>query len=228
MADNKSPLEQALDLLVYAPLGLALTAQEELPKLVEKGRSRVSGQMMMAKMIGQFAVQTGQKEAERQVKKAVERLGDLGVRPPNIPSPSPAPATAPAVATTAPPEAAAGTEAAAAASPPAAAAAAASGASAPASSKTAAKPQQGRRQQANPQQAAVSTNRATNGSTNGGGVPSVDTLAIPGYDSLSAGQVVQRLAGLSGDELDAVARYETATRHRKTILSRVSQLQNAG
>ena len=49
-------------------------------------------------------------------------------------------------------------------------------------------------------------------------------LAIPSYDSLSAPQVVQRLAGLSEDEVEAVLAYETATRGRKTILSRASQL----
>ncbi|MDQ2729587.1 MAG: hypothetical protein M3Y91_17390 [Actinomycetota bacterium] len=54
---------------------------------------------------------------------------------------------------------------------------------------------------------------------------SVDDLAIPGYDSLSASQVVQRLAGLAADELEAVRTYEAATRGRRTILARVSQLQ---
>jgi hypothetical protein len=55
--------------------------------------------------------------------------------------------------------------------------------------------------------------------------PPVDGLAIPGYDALSASQVVQRLAGLSGDELEAVRSYESATRGRKTILNRVEQLR---
>jgi hypothetical protein len=36
---------------------------------------------------------------------------------------------------------------------------------------------------------------------------------------------VQRLAGLSGPELEAVRTYEAATRGRKTILHRVEQLQ---
>ena len=51
------------------------------------------------------------------------------------------------------------------------------------------------------------------------------SLAIPGYDALSASQVVQRLDGLSADELEAVRAYEAANRGRKTILSRVAQLQ---
>jgi hypothetical protein len=58
--------------------------------------------------------------------------------------------------------------------------------------------------------------------------PSSDDLAIPGYDALSALQVVQRLAGLEPDELEAVRAYEAATRGRKTILSRVAQLQTGG
>lgn len=50
-------------------------------------------------------------------------------------------------------------------------------------------------------------------------------LAIPGYDTLSASQVVQRLAGLSTDELEAVRDYESGTRGRRTILSKIGQLQ---
>ena len=43
MSEKKTRLEQALDLFVYAPLGLALTAREELPRLVEKGRQQLTG-----------------------------------------------------------------------------------------------------------------------------------------------------------------------------------------
>jgi hypothetical protein len=57
--------------------------------------------------------------------------------------------------------------------------------------------------------------------------PAIDvgTLAIPDYDSLSALQVVPRLAGLSEGELDAVGAYEASTRARKTILNKVAQLR---
>jgi hypothetical protein len=57
-------------------------------------------------------------------------------------------------------------------------------------------------------------------------VVDVDTLAIPGYDSLSASQVVPRLAGLSPDELEQVRRYEAGNRGRKTILNKIAQLQS--
>jgi hypothetical protein len=62
------------------------------------------------------------------------------------------------------------------------------------------------------------------------GTPSGDAsaLAIPGYDALSASHVVQRLAGLAADELEAVRTYEAATRGRRTILNRIAQLQAPG
>ncbi len=57
-----------------------------------------------------------------------------------------------------------------------------------------------------------------------GHVPEVSTLSIPGFDSLSASQVVQRLDGLNRMELVSVRAYEASTRGRRTILSRVDQL----
>ena len=52
--------------------------------------------------------------------------------------------------------------------------------------------------------------------------------ALADYDTLSASQVVRRLEGLGPDELRAVQRYESATRHRRTILNRASQLLEEG
>jgi hypothetical protein len=49
-------------------------------------------------------------------------------------------------------------------------------------------------------------------------------LPIPGYDALSASQVVERLAGLPPSELDAVYAYEAAHRQRRTILGKIEQL----
>jgi len=174
MTEPKSRLEQALDLFLYAPVGMALTAAEELPKLIEKGRSRVTGQVAMARVMGQFAVQQGQQQAEKLVRDASERLTDLGVVPgasrPTPPPPAPRP-----------------------------------------------RPEK-------PIDAAATATAAP--STNGARpAPPADDLAIPGYDSLSASQVVQRLAGLATDELEAVRSYESSTRGRKTILSRIAQLQ---
>lgn len=53
--------DRALDLFVYAPVGLALEARELIPKLAERGR----GQVAIARLIGGFAVQRGRREAEQ-------------------------------------------------------------------------------------------------------------------------------------------------------------------
>ncbi len=58
--------------------------------------------------------------------------------------------------------------------------------------------------------------------------PEAAGLAIPGYDTLSASQVVERLDGLSASDLDAVRRYESANRNRRTILGKLDQLRATG
>ena len=49
-------------------------------------------------------------------------------------------------------------------------------------------------------------------------------LPIPGYDTLAASQVVERLPSLSRTELEGVRAYESATRRRRTVLHRIAQL----
>ena len=185
MADDKTPIDQALDAFVYAPLGLALSLRELLPQLAEKGKQQLTGQVTMAKMVGQFAVQQGQTEAEKAFKKAreqaqttLEQLGGLGGAPSsNGSAPAPAPAEAARPSTN-----------------------------------------EGVRAETKAAPAATQPPSATTG-------PGAGDLAIPDYDSLSASQVVPRLNGLSGDELEAVRAYEADHRGRKTILNRVAQLQ---
>lgn len=170
--DKKTPVDAALELFVFAPLGLMMTARENLPELIAKGRQQMTGQVAMAKMVGQFAVKEGEKDLRKRVEGVAETLSALGVLPdPNPPAPAPAaaPASAPAKS-------------------PAPAAA-----SAPAKPTTA---------------------------------TTVSDLSIPGYDTLSASQVVQRLAGLAVDELEAVRSYEAAHRGRRTILSKIAQLES--
>ena len=53
--------ERLLDLLVYAPLGLALEAKELVPKLAERGR----GQVALTRLAGTVAAQRGQAEASK-------------------------------------------------------------------------------------------------------------------------------------------------------------------
>jgi len=50
-------------------------------------------------------------------------------------------------------------------------------------------------------------------------------LPINNYDTLSASQIVPRLAGLRPEELARVRSYENAHRRRRTILGRIAQLQ---
>ena len=90
VSDHKSPVDQALDLLVYAPLGFALDARTLLPKLVARGRSQVD----VARWMGEHAVAKGQKGASRRLsmvqEQAVSALSDLGLLS-DGPSPAPPP-----------------------------------------------------------------------------------------------------------------------------------------
>lgn len=170
---DRSPVEKAVDLLIHVPLGILVTARDELPRLIAKGRQEATG----ARFIGKMAVDMGQREAGKVARRMSERLADLGLVPDPRRSPTgPAPSDAASPDTT--------TRAAAPDAP----------------ETTPAEPIEG---------------------------PVAASLAIPGYDSLSAPQVVQRLDGLSDAELESVRAYETATRGRKTILSRIAQIQNA-
>lgn len=78
--EDKSPVNQAVELVVFAPLGFVLEARKLLPSFVERGRQQVQ----MAKMIGQFAVAQGQTEAKVRLGKAQEQaesvLDELGLR----------------------------------------------------------------------------------------------------------------------------------------------------
>ncbi|HYI61683.1 MAG TPA: hypothetical protein VEW93_07740 [Acidimicrobiales bacterium] len=108
MSDRKPPVDAALDVLLYAPLGFALEARTLLPKLVERGRNQVS----MAKVMGQFAVQQGQVEANKRLGPVQEQvrgqvgtvLADLGLAPrparPAASGPDPAEGAAATVAST--------------------------------------------------------------------------------------------------------------------------------
>ena len=220
--EQRTPLDSALDLFVYAPVGLALTAVEELPKLAEKGRAQVKGQIAIARVVGQFALAQGRRQIEK-------RLGADGR----------APAATPAGRD------GAGAEARQPAGTPGFGGSGAHGTNGAAPDHSdpiyASEPDggyerlAGRQEQAEDERSdATALGSAGTRSdpapapqlaTSAGRGPSSGDLAIPGYDSLSASQVVQRLAGLSKDELEAVGAYESAHRARRTILTRVNQLK---
>lgn len=172
MSTRDQPGEQLLDLLVYAPLGLLLEARDLVPKLAEKGRQRMGGQVTVARMIGEMAVRQGQRRAETVLKRLREQPSTAGGAHPQADARRVTNGHRPTAAEPA-------------------------GAAAPA------------------------------GAARPAPAPAADAagLAIPGYDTLSASQVVPRLEGLTPGELDAVRAYEVATRGRKTVLTRIDQLR---
>jgi hypothetical protein len=170
--ENRSPADRLLDLIVFGPAGLALTAAEEFPKLVDKGRSHLEGQVRTARIVGQVAVQMGRRQLDQ----------FTASRPSKTPTPTPT-------------------------------------AAAPVEPVVPAHPRPDGPPQAAPAEVDASV-AVAHANGNGSSPP----LAIPGYDSLSASQVVQRLAGLSRGELIDVRAHEESHRHRRTILNRVEQL----
>jgi hypothetical protein len=187
VSNHKNPIDQALDVFVFAPLGLLFSARETVPQLAEKGRQVLAA----ARVMGEFAMGQGREQAEKAVRQASDQAGQTlsvvgGLAAARRPRPAPAPRPTPPAREASPPPA-----------PPA--------------------------PEGVPAGAVAAAETSGNGRAPG---PSADGLAIPGYDTLSASQVVQRLGGLSADELEAVRAYEEASRKRKTILARVEQLQS--
>ena len=190
VTEHKNPIEQALDVFVFAPLGFVLSARQTIPELAKKGREYAAA----AKVMGEFAIGQGREQAEKAVRQAGDQatqtlsvVQSLSGRQPSRPAPPTRPAAPePPDATEAP-------------APPAA-----------------------------PEGAAVRAEAGPESGGNGATAvrPTAQNLAIPGYDTLSASQVVQRLGGLSAEELEAVRAYEESGRGRKTILARVEQLQS--
>jgi hypothetical protein len=65
LSDTRSGRDRLFDVMVFAPAGLAVTVVEEFPKLVEKGRHRVEGQVQTARLVGRFALQFGRHRLEQ-------------------------------------------------------------------------------------------------------------------------------------------------------------------
>lgn len=186
-----------LDYAVYAPIGLALTAAEHLPDLTVKGRERVSVQIRNARFLGKLAAVEIQKRARR--------AGSTSAEPEDSQEPA-----------TTPPADDDGdrvVESTANGSNPVREQEVASPTASEAPPAADAEPKataQGEEPSAEPPSLAEPP-------------PSGD-LAIPGYDTLAASQVVQRLSSLTAVELEEIRIYETATRGRRTILHRIAQL----
>lgn len=210
---RKPPVDKALELFVYAPLGVTLYLIDAYPMLramlvnrgriaVEQRSNQVTGKLAHWKSAGEVALAFGPPEIKRRVSDSIsdlkDRAADVGV--PGIRRDA---TRADASATVAP-------------------------------ATVTPAPSNGN--------GLVNGMVTSNGPGNDDGsandvphkaarriaetVPSPDVsgLPIPGYDELSASQVVERLAGLESEDLDAVREYELAGRARKTILGRIEQL----
>lgn len=57
---ERRPIDQLVDLFVYAPVGLVYEYQDVLPKLIKRGKSQVQ----IAKLLGTMAAKQGQKTVE--------------------------------------------------------------------------------------------------------------------------------------------------------------------
>ena len=179
MSENqKDPVERAVELFVFAPIGAALFVRDAAPSVVKtvvaRGRAEVdkrqddiTKRMTTARSMGQVAIAFGVPMLRQRVE---SRLHDMRGRGEEFAR------SAPEASIPAPPPA-----------PP--------------------RPTIVREPIEVPDHA-----------------PDSDELPIPGYDALSASQVVERLAGLGPEELDAVHAYEATHRQRRTILGKIEQL----
>ena len=191
-----------LDLAVFAPLGLAVSVAEALPELAAKGRARLVPQLGLARTVGQFAVGQAYRRAAQAAGEATSLPSAIFGKPAGIFGRP----------------------------------AGIFGKQAPAgTSRGGGGLGEERRPADRTGGPAPGTHRSSSRAVSGAGgragrardereAQLAASLAIPSYDSLSAPQVVQRLAGLSRDEIEAVRRYEAATRGRRTILARAEQL----
>ena len=135
------PVDQVLDLLVYAPIGFALEARELLPQLVDRGRGQVALMRLAGRMASQ---QTPDRDVTDTLRQGIGIVID-GLS--TLLGPA-APTTGSVLA----------------------------------------------------------------------GVP------IPGYEEMTAREIVALLAGRPIDELLTIRTYEKANRGRSTIINRVEQL----
>jgi len=217
VSDEKAPVEKAVELLVYAPVGMALYVRDMLPSMVgifvargkrevqshrtpppppappvpPEVKRRIDESVGMAKVVaeGGFGVAREVAGSGLGVARDVAgtALAQFLAMRANGTEPAPPPPP--------PPRDAPGPAASTASAPPPVPT------SAPAPAP------------AGPPDAEWRTD-----------VPASDALPIPDYDELSASQVVERLEGLDHESLEAIRRYETDHRGRNTILGKIAQL----
>ena len=67
MADGNDPPVRLIDLILFAPVGLATLVQRELPQLVAAGKTRVDNRITLAKFVGRMAVRQTSNEFNRRM-----------------------------------------------------------------------------------------------------------------------------------------------------------------
>jgi len=151
------PVEQLLDLFLYAPIGFLAKSAESVPDLAKRGRTQAAN----ARVIGQFALGTSNTKARKAIAEAEQHVH----------------AFLKIIAESAAPS----------------------------------------RTQASPTASSSGSENNDNSATLAG--------PIENYDTLTAVQILPLLATLAPAELQQVFDYEHAHRARKTILTRIRQLQ---
>ncbi|MCX6510290.1 MAG: hypothetical protein NT081_05695 [Actinobacteria bacterium] len=151
------PVEQLLDLFLYAPIGFLAKSAESVPDLAKRGRTQAAN----ARVIGQFALGTSNTKARKAFAEAEQHVH----------------AFLKIIAESAAPS----------------------------------------RTQASPTASSSGSENNDNSATLAG--------PIENYDTLTAVQILPLLATLPPAELQQVSDYEHTHRARKTILTRIRQLQ---
>jgi hypothetical protein len=166
---SHTPIDQALDLLVYLPIGFVFELPRSIPRFIERGRRELHANSRLTETSNLLDPRYRLDRAQAHAVSTLRALGVLSQSEPPEPPPPPASEAEQGVDT------------------------------APVSAPVGA-----------PLEAV-----------------DPDSLAIPGYESLSASQVMPRLESLSPTEREQVRTYEQAHRARKTILNKIAQLQRA-
>lgn len=68
---DRTPLDELLDLVLFAPIGASAEIRRRLPELAEEGRRQVRTQLLTARGIGQFAAARIQRDLPGAVRSVV-------------------------------------------------------------------------------------------------------------------------------------------------------------
>ena len=180
--DDDNPLDQLIDLFVYAPVGLLYEYPDVLPKLIKRGKSQVQIAQVLAKLaIGERGEASGVDMADvagvaaTLVGRAVSEFGSAMGWPSDVDRADAKPSRTPSDARHSAPD------------KPAAA-------------------------------TAVDDELETDAPIE------EESLAIAGYDGLTAREIIALLDGLAPEERSAVRAHELAGRSRKTVLAKLDRL----